>query len=63
MDVFEQHIRAGLELAGLEVDETDVAVMRAADAVYGPGFQALAAADLGDVMVEPDLDPSRAPRS
>jgi len=62
VDLFEQHVRAGLELAGMTVDETDIAVMRAADAVYGPGFQALAEADLRDVVLEADLDPSRAPR-
>ena len=61
MDAFEQHVRAGLELAGVEVDDTDVAVMRAADSVYGPKMRALGQADLRDVWVEPDLDPSRAP--
>jgi hypothetical protein len=63
MDAFEQHARAGLELAGMTVDDTDLAVMRAADAVYGPGFRALAEADLRDVVLEADLDPSRAPRT
>jgi hypothetical protein len=63
VDAFEQHVRAGLELAGMTVDDTDLAVMRAADAVYGPGFQALAAADLHGVALEADMDPSRAPRT
>jgi hypothetical protein len=61
VDAFEQHIRAGLELAGMELEESDLHVMRAADAVYGPKFKALAEADLRDVAVEPDLDPSRPP--
>lgn len=61
MDTFEQHVRAGLELAGVAVDDTDLAVMRAADAVYGAKMRALARADLSDAWVEPDLDPSRAP--
>ena len=61
MDTFEQHVRAGLELAGVEVDDTDLAVMRAADKVYGPKMRALAQADLAGLRVEPDLDPSRAP--
>jgi hypothetical protein len=61
VDAFEQYVRAGLELAGMQVDDTDLAVIRAADAVYGPGFQALAQADLRDVRLEADLDPSRAP--
>lgn len=61
MDTFEQHVRAGLDLAGVDVDDTDVAVMRAVDSVYGPKMRALAQADLRDVWVEPDLNPSRPP--
>jgi hypothetical protein len=61
VDTFEQHVRAGLELAGVAVDDTDLAVMRAADSVYGRKMRALADADLGDVWVEPALDPSRPP--
>jgi hypothetical protein len=63
VDAFEQHVRSGLEQAGVDVDDTDLAVMRAADAVYGPGFRALAEADLRGVALEADLDPSRAPSS
>ena len=63
MEPFEQFIRAGLELQGVPVDETDVAVMRAADAVYGPGMRALFAADLRTVLPEVDLDPGRPPRT
>ena len=61
MDPFEQYVRAGLELGGREVDDVDLAVMRAVDAVYGAGMRALGQADLKDVWAEPDLDPSRAP--
>jgi hypothetical protein len=61
VDAFEQYVRTGLELAGMEVDDTELAVMRAADAAYGPGFRALADADLREVLLEADLDPSRAP--
>jgi hypothetical protein len=61
VDAFEQHVRAGLELAGVDVDDTDLAVMRAADSVYGPRFKALAQADLSEQWVEADLDPSRPP--
>jgi hypothetical protein len=63
VDAFETYVRSGLEQAGIPVDDVDVAVMRAADAVYGPGMRALAAADLREVMPEVDLDPGRAPRS
>ena len=62
MDSLEQYIRAGLELAGDPPDDTDIAVIRAADAAYGPGMRALDQADLTHVLPEPDLDPSRAPR-
>jgi hypothetical protein len=62
MDTFEQHVRTGLELQGIAVDDVDIAIMRAADAVYGPGFKALAEADLAHVWIEPDLDAGRAPK-
>jgi hypothetical protein len=62
MDALERYVRAGLELAGDEVDDTDIAVIRAADAIYGPAMAALDAADLAHVLPEPDLDPSRPPR-
>jgi len=62
VDAFEQHVRAGMELAGMAVDDADMAVMRSADAVYGPAFEALAKADLRDVELEADMDPSRPPR-
>jgi len=63
VDAFERHVRAGLEAAGVDVDDTDLAVMRAADAIYGPKMRALAEADLNGVFAEPDLDPSCAPRA
>jgi hypothetical protein len=62
MDALEQYVRAGLELAGDPPSETDIAVIRAADAAYGPAMRALDAVDLTDVAAEPDLDPSRPPR-
>jgi hypothetical protein len=61
VDALEQYVRAGLELAGEQVDDVDLAVIRAADAVYGAEMRALDDADLSAVMPEPDLDPSRAP--
>ena len=62
MDTFERYVRAGLELQGLEVDDVDVHIIRAADAAYGPDMRALIEADLRDVWPETDLDPSRPPR-
>lgn len=61
MDTLEQYVRAGLELAGDQPDEVDIAVIRAADAIYGPAMRALDAADLTHVSPEPDLDPGRPP--
>ena len=61
MDAFEQHVRAGLELLGHDVDDTELAIMRVADGVYGPQLRALVEADLRGSWHEPDLDPSRAP--
>ena len=62
MDALERYARGGLELAGDEVDDTDLAVIRAAWNAYGGELQALDQADLVAVLPEPDLDPSRPPR-
>ena len=43
------------------MDETEIAIMKVADGVYGPQLRALAGADLTAVWAEADLDPSRAP--
>lgn len=61
VDALETYVRAGLELAGGEADDVDLAVIRAADAVYGPAMHALDEADLAHVLPEPALDPSRPP--
>jgi hypothetical protein len=62
MDSFETYVRAGLELQGVVVDDVDLAIMRAADSVYGPAFKSLQTADLSHVWSEPDLDPGRPPK-
>lgn len=61
MDAFERHVRAGLERLGHQADDVELAVMRVADGVYGPGLRALLEADLADVWPEVDLDPGRPP--
>ena len=61
MDAFEQFVRAGMELAEQDVDDTDIAIMRVAEAVYGSHVRALLAEDLREVKPELDFDPSRAP--
>ena len=62
MDALERYVRGGLELAGVELDDTELAIIRVADGVYGPELHALQAADLVHVWPEPDLDPGRPPR-
>jgi hypothetical protein len=62
VDALERYVRAGLELAGDEADDIDLAVIRAADTVYGPAMAALDVADLAHVLPEPALDPGRPPR-
>ena len=63
MDAFEQFVRAGMELAEQDVDDTDIAIMRVAEAVYGSQVRELLAEDLREVKPEHDFDPSRAPTS
>jgi hypothetical protein len=61
VDAFEQWVRGAAEVRGIEVDETDVTIIRYIHGVYGPHLSALQAADLTGVWEEPDLDPGRAP--
>jgi hypothetical protein len=58
---FDTLVRLTLGRYGIPVDDVDLAVMRVAERVYGPGRDALLAADLSDVAPEHDLNPSRAP--
>lgn len=60
-DQFSLFVRAALGRAGVTVDETDLAIIRVADAVYGPDREALMSADLSAAPAEHDLDPSRPP--
>ena len=62
MDSFELYVRNGLELRGIDVDDREIAVMRAADAVYGPAIRSLMEADLGSAAPEIPLDPGSPPR-
>jgi hypothetical protein len=58
---FERFVRSGLAQYGVEVDDVDLRVMRAAEEAYGPLRDALLAADLSNVPPELGLDPSSAP--
>jgi hypothetical protein len=58
---FEDFVRAGLDRLGLEPDPAELAVIQAADAIYGPQIDAMMRLDLGDVEPEHDVDLSRSP--
>jgi hypothetical protein len=60
---FDTFVRLALGRYGIPVDDVDLAVMRAAERVYGPHRDALLATDLSDIEPEHGLDPSRAPSS
>ncbi len=54
-------MRASLHVLGYALDDSELAVMRVADGVYGPQLRALVSADLTAVWAEPDMDPGREP--
>jgi hypothetical protein len=60
-DQFATFARIALARAGVEMDETDLAVLRVVDGVYGPDRERLMSADLSSAPIEHDLDPSRPP--
>lgn len=58
---FDDFVPAGLASLGIEADDVDLAVMRAAHELYWPAIGALLAADLSAVAPEPRADMSRGP--
>ena len=63
MDAFEQFVRGGMARAGLDVDDTELAIVRYIDELFGPELRALLAVDMHGMWTEPDLDPARPPRA
>lgn len=63
MDAFEQFVRGGLGWQGLEPDDTDLAIMRYIDEIFGPELRSLMAADVSGWWPENDFDPARPPSS
>jgi hypothetical protein len=59
---FDPFVPAGLASLGIEADEDELAVMRAAHELYWPALAGLFAADLSGVDPEPNADMSRPPR-
>jgi len=62
-DPFERYVRSSFEMLGVAVDDVQLAVMRAADAIYRPQIDALIDADLAGTTPEPDADFSPPPRT
>jgi hypothetical protein len=60
-DGFSRFVGGGFELLGIEADETELAVIEVAGAIYQPHIDALLDADLGEVEPEPRIDLSRSP--
>lgn len=58
---FEAFVPAGLASLGIEVDEVDLAVMRATHELYWPAIAGLLELDLSGVEPEPAADLSRPP--
>lgn len=54
-------VEAGLAELGVEADEVELAVIRAAHSLYWPPILELLALDLEEVEPEPNPDLSRAP--
>jgi hypothetical protein len=54
-------LEGALEFAGVELGEGDLDVLRIVVAAFEPAMAALDAADLSELPLESDLDPSRPP--
>jgi hypothetical protein len=59
---FEAFVPAGLASLGIEADEVELAVMRAAHETYWPALSALMEVDLHGVESESPADMSQAPQ-
>lgn len=58
---FDEFVPAGLASLGIEADEAELRVMRAAHRLYWPAIAGLLALDLGAVEAEPAADLSEPP--
>jgi hypothetical protein len=58
----EQDLLAALRLAGMPVSEDDLPLLALVHGAYGPALAALLDDSVAGLPLEPDLDPSRAPR-
>jgi hypothetical protein len=58
---FDRYLEAGLEVLGIEADETERMVMSGVWSLYEPGMELLRDADLDEVEPEPRIDLSAPP--
>jgi hypothetical protein len=61
-DGFEAAATGAVEAAGLTMGQGDVDVLRLISGAFDVAMKALDDVDLAELPIEPDLDPSRAPR-
>jgi hypothetical protein len=61
-DEFETAAREALSTAGMTMRDGDLDILRLISGAFDSAMQALDEVDLADLPLEPDLDPSRAPR-
>jgi len=58
----EEDLLAALRVAGMPVTEDDLPLLTLVHGAYGPALAALLDDHVAQLPIEPDLDPSRAPR-
>jgi hypothetical protein len=63
MTEFVEVARATLALAGVSIGDDDLQVLAIVTQAFDPAMHALDTADLRELPLEPDLDPSRPPRT
>jgi hypothetical protein len=55
-------VRGGLEIAGIQADDDEIAVMIGADGLYRPLIEAVLRAELDGIEPEPGVDVSGPPQ-
>jgi hypothetical protein len=61
-DAIHRFLGGGLEVAGIEASDDEVAVMAGAHGLYSPLIEALLTAELDGIEPEPGIDVSGSPR-
>lgn len=61
-DAVQRFVRGGLEIAGIQADDDEIAVMIGADGLYRPLIEAVLRAELDGIEPEPGVDVSGPPQ-